>query len=64
VQKVRTEHDPIEQVRARILAEKIKSEDEMKKIDTEVRNIVNEAAEFATHDSEPDASELTTDVLR
>ena len=64
VQKVRTEHDPIEQVRARIIAEKIKSEDEMKKIDTEVRNIVNEAAEFATNNSEPDASELTTDVLR
>src|SRR6202045_1995891 len=64
VQKVRTEHDPIEQVGARILAEKIKSEDEMKKIDTEVRNIVNEAAEFATQDSEPDVSELTTDVLR
>ena len=64
VQKVRTEHDPIEQVRARIIAEKIKSEDEMKKIDTEVRNIVNEAAEFATNDSEPDASELTTDALR
>src|ERR1700687_3181085 len=64
VQKVRTEHDPIEQVRARVLAERIRSEDEMKKIDTEVRNIVNEAAEFATHDSEPDASELTADVLR
>jgi pyruvate dehydrogenase E1 component alpha subunit len=64
VQKVRTEHDPIEQVRARILAEKIKSEDELKKIDTEIRNIVNEAAEFATHDSEPDVAELTTDVLR
>src|SRR6266851_4826819 len=64
VQKVRTEHDPIEQVRARIVAEKIKSEDELKKIDTEVRNLVNEAAEFATHDSEPAASELTTDVLR
>src|ERR1700686_3842393 len=60
-QKVGTEHDRIEQVRARILAEKIKSEDELKKIDTEVRNIVNEAAEFATNDSEPDASELTTD---
>src|SRR6202166_1860850 len=56
VQKVRTEHDPIEQVRARILAEKIKSEDEMKRINTEVRNIVNEAAEFATQDSEPDVS--------
>jgi pyruvate dehydrogenase E1 component alpha subunit len=29
-----------------------------------VRNIVNEAAEFATHDPEPDPSELYTDVLR
>jgi pyruvate dehydrogenase E1 component alpha subunit len=64
VQKVRTEHDPIEQVRARILAQKIKSEDELKKIDGDVRNLINEAAEFATHDSEPDPSELTTDVWR
>ena len=64
VQKVRTEHDPIEQVRARILAEKIKTEDEVKKIDTEVRNLINEAAEFATQDAEPDASELATDVWR
>jgi len=64
VQKVRSEHDPIEQVRARILEQKVKSEDELKKIDTDVRNTVNEAAEFATHDAEPDASELTTDVWR
>jgi len=27
-----------------------------------VRAVVNEAAEFATNDSEPDASELWTDV--
>ncbi len=64
VQKVRTEHDPIEQVRARILEQKILSEDEIKKIDGEVRNLVNEAADFATHDAEPDVSELVTDVLR
>ncbi len=64
VQKVRTEHDPIEQVRKRILDEKILSEDELKKIDGDVRNLVNEAAEFATNDSEPDVSELVTDVLR
>ena len=64
VQKVRTEHDPIEQVRARILDQKILSEDEIKKIDGEVRNLVNEAADFATHDAEPDVSELYTDVLR
>jgi pyruvate dehydrogenase E1 component alpha subunit len=38
------------------------SEDELKKIDAEVRQIVNEAAEFATNDPEPDPSELYTDV--
>jgi pyruvate dehydrogenase E1 component alpha subunit len=62
VDKYRTEQDPIEQVRARLLAKKWSSEDAMKKIDTEVRVVVNEAAEFATHDAEPDASELFTDV--
>ena len=29
-----------------------------------VRDIVNEAAEFATNDPEPDAAELWTDVYR
>ena len=33
VQKMRTEHDPIEQVRVRILEKKLASEDELKKID-------------------------------
>jgi pyruvate dehydrogenase E1 component alpha subunit len=62
VDKMRTEHDPIEQVRARLLAKKAASEDALKKIDTEVRAVVNEAAEFATQDAEPDPSELYTDV--
>jgi pyruvate dehydrogenase E1 component alpha subunit len=62
VDKMRTEHDPIEQVRARLLTKKSASEDALKKIDTEVRAVVNEAAEFATHDAEPDPSELYTDV--
>jgi pyruvate dehydrogenase E1 component subunit alpha len=64
VQKMRTEHDPIEQVRVRILDNKLASEDELKKIDAEVRDIVNQAAEFATNDPEPDAAELWTDVYR
>src|SRR3978361_1977054 len=50
VDKVRTEPDPIEQVRARLMARKWASEEALKKIDAEVRLIVNEAAEFATHD--------------
>ena len=64
VQKMRTEHDPIEQVRVRVLETRIASEDELKKIDAEVRDLVNEAAEFATNDPEPDAAELWTDVYR
>ena len=64
VQKIRTEHDPIEQVRTRILEQKILSEDELKKTDAEVRSVVNEAAEFSTNDAEPAESELITDILR
>jgi pyruvate dehydrogenase E1 component alpha subunit len=64
VEKVRSEQDPIEQVRQRLLKNKWASEDDLKKIDAEVRGIVNEAAEFATVDPEPDPSELYTDVLR
>jgi len=64
VQKMRTEHDPIEQVRVRMLETKIASEDELKKIDAQVRDLVNEAAEFATNDPEPDVSELWTDVYK
>jgi pyruvate dehydrogenase E1 component alpha subunit len=64
VEKVRTEHDPIEQVRVRLLATKRASEDELKKVDAEIRKIVNDAAEFATHDPEPDPAELWSDVVR
>ncbi|MEA2880742.1 MAG: pyruvate dehydrogenase component alpha subunit, partial [Hyphomicrobiales bacterium] len=64
VQKMRTEHDPIEQVRVRILEKKLGSEDDLKKIDSAVRDLVNEAAEFATNDPEPDVAELWTDVYR
>jgi pyruvate dehydrogenase E1 component alpha subunit len=62
VDKVRTEHDPIEQVRSRMLKRGFATEDSLKKIDAEVRATVNEAAEFATNDAEPDAAELWTDV--
>jgi pyruvate dehydrogenase E1 component alpha subunit len=64
VDKMRTEHDPIEQVRKRLLDKRWAAEDELKKIDASVRAVVNEAAEFATHDAEPDPAELYTDVYR
>ena len=62
VQKMREEHDPIEQVKARILNGKLATEDELKKIDAEIRAVVTEAAEFAQNDPEPDVSELYTDI--
>jgi pyruvate dehydrogenase E1 component alpha subunit len=63
VEKIRTDQDPIEQVRARLLAAKV-SEQELKAIDAEVREIVNASADFAQRDPEPDPSELWTDVYR
>ena len=63
VEKIRTDQDPIEQVRNRLLAAKV-SEQELKAIDAEVREIVNASADFAQRDPEPDASELWTDVYR
>jgi pyruvate dehydrogenase E1 component alpha subunit len=64
VDKYRSERDPIENVRDRLIANKWASEDDLKKIDGEIRMIVNEAADFATTDPEPDASELWTDILK
>jgi len=62
VQKMREEHDPIEQVKARILNGKLATEDDLKKIDAAIRAVVTEAAEFAQNDPEPDAAELYTDI--
>ena len=62
VQKMREERDPIELVRRRLLERKLVSEDELKKMDAEIRATVNQAADFAQKDPEPDPSELWTDV--
>ncbi|MDR3467104.1 MAG: pyruvate dehydrogenase (acetyl-transferring) E1 component subunit alpha [Xanthobacteraceae bacterium] len=63
VEKVRHDQDPIEQVRNRLLEMKV-SEQELKAIDAEVREIVNAAADFAQSDPEPETSELYTDIYR
>ncbi|ESX82228.1 pyruvate dehydrogenase E1 subunit alpha [Mesorhizobium sp. LSHC420B00] len=63
VQKMRSERDPIEQVKARLLDKKWASEDELKAIDKEVRDVVADAAEFAQNDAEPDPSELWTNIV-
>jgi pyruvate dehydrogenase E1 component alpha subunit len=62
VQKMREEHDPIEQVKRRLLDGGFASEEDLKKIDADIRAIVTDSAEFAQSDPEPDPSELWTDV--
>ncbi|MGH6859594.1 MAG: pyruvate dehydrogenase (acetyl-transferring) E1 component subunit alpha [Phyllobacterium sp.] len=63
VQKMRSDHDPIEQVKNRLVEKGWSTEEDLKKIDKEVRDIVADAADFAQSDPEPDASELYTDIL-
>jgi pyruvate dehydrogenase E1 component alpha subunit len=64
VDKIRTTQDPIEMVRHRIIERKYAGEDQLKKIENEVRDQINQASEFATNDPEPETAELFTDVYR
>jgi len=62
VQAVREKSDPIEQLKRDLLAAGV-SEDEIKKIDNEIKAQVVEAADFAEQMPEPEPQELYTDVL-
>jgi len=62
VDKMRTERDPINLVRDQLLAQG-KSEEDLKKIDKEIRDIVADSADFAQTSPEPPESELYTDIL-
>ena len=62
VQQQRDEHDPIEGLKKRMIADG-SNEDDLKAIDKAIRARVSEAADFAENSPEPDASELYTDVL-
>ena len=63
VQKMRTEHDPIDHVRSLLVSGGHMDDEGLKAIDREIRDIVNDAAEFAQTSPEPDLKELYTDVL-
>ncbi|WP_370454588.1 pyruvate dehydrogenase (acetyl-transferring) E1 component subunit alpha [Paracoccus sp. M683] len=62
VQKMRDERDPIENVRTMLLDGKHASEDDLKAIDKEIKDIVNDSAKFAAESPEPALSELWTDI--
>jgi pyruvate dehydrogenase E1 component alpha subunit len=63
VEKVRTTHDAIELLKARLIEAKFADEAALKTIDKEARERVADAAEFAQVSPEPQPSELWTDIL-
>lgn len=63
VDDIRSHHDPIEGAKEKILKAKHATEDDLKKLDKEVKAIVNASADFAKESPEPDPAELWTDVL-
>jgi pyruvate dehydrogenase E1 component alpha subunit len=63
VEGMRTQHDPIENLKSRMLETGSANDDDFKKIEAEIRGMVNAAADFAQTSPEPDPSELWTDVL-
>jgi pyruvate dehydrogenase E1 component alpha subunit len=63
VDKFRSERDPIDHVRKHLIDDGILDDGQLKAIDTEIRKIVNDSAEFAQQSPEPEPSELWTDIL-
>jgi pyruvate dehydrogenase E1 component alpha subunit len=63
VQKMRDEKDAIEHVRDLLLSGGHASEDDLKAIDKDIKDIVNKSAEFAKESPEPALEELWTDII-
>jgi len=63
VQKYRSEHDPIENLKKQMLEAGLTDEAKLKEIDREIKEIVTDAADFAQSSPEPDPAELWTEVL-
>ena len=63
VQDVRKHSDPIDHVRELLISRKADMEAALKQVDSEIKVVVNEAAEFALDSPEPEPAELWTDVF-
>jgi pyruvate dehydrogenase E1 component alpha subunit len=63
VTRMRSEHDPIDQARQRLIEGAIADDNKLKAIDKEVKDLITAAADFAQQSPEPDPSELWTNVL-
>ena len=62
VQRMRAQRDPIEAIRTLLISQKHSTEDEIKIIDKEIKEIINACAEYAKESREVSAEELWTDI--
>ncbi|MBV8938806.1 MAG: pyruvate dehydrogenase (acetyl-transferring) E1 component subunit alpha, partial [Alphaproteobacteria bacterium] len=62
VEDYKEHRDPIEGLKQKLMAQQT-GEEQLKKIDQEIKQIVADAAQFAQESPEPDDSELWTDVV-
>ena len=62
VQKMRSERDPIDTLRKKLIDTFNTTEEALKQIDRTVKNEISEAADFAISSEEPDIKELWTDI--
>ena len=62
VQKMRAQRDPIESIRSLLVSEKLSTDEEIKIIDKEIKEIVNSCAEYAKESPQVPAEELWTDI--
>lgn len=63
VDQWKTQRDPVERLKFVILKENHATEEDIKKIENEIKDIVKESVEFAQTSPEPQEHELYTDVL-
>jgi pyruvate dehydrogenase E1 component alpha subunit len=63
VEDYRQNQDAVERVRQLILGHKIATEEDLKALDKEIKEIMIETVDFAQTSPEPDLAELYTDIL-
>ena len=64
VNKVKDEQDPIDLIKQMLLKKKYSTDEKLKELDQEIKQLITQAADFAQQSPEPDENELWTDIYQ
>ena len=64
VNKVKDEQDTIDLIKQMLLKKKYSTEEKLKELDQEIKQLITQAADFAQQSPEPDENELWTDIYQ